>query len=108
MENTNPVYDKIFIISKIYCYYCNCCKYCRDTIHMKHTFTYNDINDNDIWNRMIEITMNSNSNNYENNEINVGTYTYYTQTENMLCEFNLPIDQQKEHLISEFKKKYLL
>ena len=106
-NNNNNVYEKLFILSKSYCYYCICCNYCRDTIHMKHTFNYNDINDNDIWNKMSELTMNRNSNNFKNNEINVGTYIYYTQSETSLCHFNLPINEQRDYLISEFKKKYL-
>jgi len=108
MENYNnsSVYDKIFILSKAYCYYCNCCNYCRETTHMKHSFNYNDINNNDIWNKMIELKMNNN-NNFENNEINIGTHIYYTQIDNNLYEINLPIEQQKEYLINEFIKKYL-
>jgi len=74
---------------------------------MKHTYTYNNINDNNIWNRMIELTMNSHNNNFENNEINVGTYIYYTHSESSLCEYNLPIETQKNYLLDEFKKKYL-
>ena len=123
MENsTNAVYDKIFILSKKYCYYCQCCNYCRETITMNHTFNYNDIsnmsnmsnvsnindiNNNDIWNRMIEVIMNRDNNNYDYNEINVGIYIYYTQTEKYLCEFNLPIEEQKIYLFNEFIKKYL-
>ena len=124
MENsTNTVYNKIFILSKKYCYYCQCCNYCRETITMNHTFNYNDIsnmsnmsnvsnindiNNNDIWNRMIEVIMNrENNNNYEYNEINVGIYIYYTQSEHYLCEFNLPIEEQKLYLFNEFIKKYL-
>ena len=107
-NNTNSnAYDKIFILSKTYCYYCHCCNYCRETTNMKHTFTYNDINDNDTWNKMIELTKNTDYNNFENNEINIGTYIYYTQSENFLCEFNLPVIEQRLYLINEFIKKYL-
>ena len=111
MANSNVninAYEKIFILSKTYCYYCQCCNYCRETTHIKHTFNYTDINNNDIWNRMIEVIMNrENNNNYEYNEINVGIYIYYTQTEKYLCEFNLPIEEQKLYLFNEFIKKYL-
>jgi hypothetical protein len=106
-NTTNTAYDKKFILSKTYCYYCHCCDYCRETVNMKHTFNYNDINDNNIWNKMIELTMNRTNNNFENNEINIDTYIYYTQSENSMCEFNLPTYNQKIYLISEFKKKYL-
>jgi hypothetical protein len=105
-NNSNNSYDKIFIVSKTYCYYCHCCNYCRDTIHMKHSFKYNDINNNDIWNKMIELTLNRN-NNFETNEINIGTHLYYTQSEHTTLEFNLPISEQHLYLINEFKKKYL-
>jgi hypothetical protein len=110
MDNNNfnnNAYEKLFILSKTYCYYCHCCDYCRETTHMKHTFNYDDINNNDIWNKMIELTMNTNNNNFKNNEINIGTYIYYTQSENSVCEFNLPINEQRRYLISEFTKKYL-
>ena len=116
-NTSNSIYDKLFILSKTYCYYCQCCNYSREPIYMKHTFTYNDIDSNelnytndtnDIWNRMLELTRNrNNSNNYENNEINFGTYIYYTQSEHEICEFNLPILEQRAYLIREFKKKYL-
>ena len=112
-NNTNTsVYDKLFILSKIYCYYCESCNYSRHTIHMKHTFNYNDMHgvngvNTDIWNRMIELTMNRNNNNYEHNEINIGIHIYYTQAEHLLCEFNLPIDEQKTYLLNEFIKKYV-
>ena len=113
-NNTSSIYDKLFILSKTYCYYCHSCNYSRELTNMKHTFTYNDIENNDtndtndIWNRMLEITRNrNNNNNYENNEINIGTYIYYTQSESSLCEFNLPISVQRAYLLSEFKKKYL-
>jgi hypothetical protein len=109
--NTNYTYEKLFILSKTYCYYCHCCNYCRETTHMKHTFNYDDINNNinnnDIWNKMIELTMNTNNNNFKNNEINIGTYIYYSQSENSSCEFNLPIHEQRRYLIREFTKKYL-
>jgi len=104
--NNNP-YEKIFILSKTYCYYCHCCNHCRDSTTMKHIFIYNDINDNDTWNKMIELTRNRNNNNFENNEINIGTYIYYTQSETVFCEYNLPINDQRLYLITEFKKKYL-
>ena len=109
-NNNNNItsYEKQFILSKKYCYYCHCCNYCRDSTNMKHTFNYNDINNNDIWNRMIEVMMNrDNNNNYDYNEINVGIYIYYTPSESSLCEYNLPINDQRLYLISEFKKKYL-
>ena len=109
-NNNNNItsYEKQFILSKKYCYYCHCCNYCRDSTSMKHTFNYNDINNNDIWNRMIEVIMNrDNNNNYDYNEINVGIYIYYTPSESSLCEYNLPINDQRLYLISEFKKKYL-
>ena len=113
-NNISTIYDKLFILSKTYCYYCHCCNYGTEPVYMKHTFTYNDINiteshyKNDIWNRMIELTKNrNNNNNFENNEINFGTYIYYTQSDHNLCEFNLPIPEQKEYLLNEFKKKYL-
>ena len=106
-NNNNNAYEKIFILSKTYCYYCQCCNHCRDTTTMKQTFKYNDINNNDTWNKMIELTRNRNNNNFENNEINIGTYMYYTQSETVFCEYNLPINDQRLYLITEFKKKYL-
>ena len=42
-----------FIISKRYCYVCSCCNHCIETHALQHNFTYNDINDNNIWNRML-------------------------------------------------------
>ena len=56
-----------FIISKRYCYVCNCCNHCIETRIMQHNFTYNDINDNDIWNRMLELSRDNNNNNINNN-----------------------------------------
>ena len=32
-----------FIVSKRYCYVCNCCNHCIDTRILQHTFTYNDV-----------------------------------------------------------------
>ena len=124
---TTSVYEKQFIVSKTYCYYCNSCNYSRNNVYMKHVFTYNEIHNmynntinntinttinnnrvttNDIWNRMIELTMNRN-NNYEENEINVGIHIYYTQNEHNSCEFNLDTEAQRLYLLHEFIKKYL-
>ena len=105
-NNNIDVYDKTFILSKKYCYYCQCCNYCRNITNMNYTFTYNDINNDNLWNRMIELTM-SRNNNYKYNEINVGIYIYHNNLENSSLEYNLPIELQKIYLISEFKKKYL-
>ena len=125
--NINP-YERIFILSKKYSHYCNCCNYYRDSTIMKHTFNYNDINDNNIWNRMIELTMvnrnnnvvdnnnnvvsnnivsNNTVNNIIDNTISVDEFIYYNSFDSQYCHYNLSIEEQKAHLISEFINKYL-
>ena len=112
-----------FIISKRYCHVCNCCNHCIETCIMQHNFTYNDINDNDIWNRMLELSRdnnnnnNNNNNNYNNNKTNnnntinntfyLNNYVYYDRNEDYLDDFNLSIPLQQQFLLYEFKKKYL-
>ena len=68
--NINP-YERTFILSKKYSHHCNCCNHYRDITIMKHSFNYNDINDNNIWNRMIELTMVNRNNNVVDNNNNV-------------------------------------
>ena len=117
-----------FILSKRYCYICSCCDHCIEKRIMQHSFRYNDINDNDIWNRMLELSRdNNNNNNNNNNNINnqhnninnqdnnnnnnniiyVNNYVYFNRNEENNCEFNLSIDIQRSFLLNDFKNKYL-